>query len=162
MKAYVVKENYGFGRIIGVVTDEEVAKRYCRDMENGRNLQYIETELDALEIPKEILYNVCFRGFGNPNNPAEFFKEVLENNEVDALVIEETQFDLMMASLLTFQMDPKEHVIRFWIKTSNAPSAKRIAKAKLNSYKREEDDFEFMHYYPTASEERKFKYYRHG
>ncbi len=51
---YVIKEKIQLfsneSKIIGAVSDEKLAKKYCRDMRTGRDLYYEAVELDAQEM----------------------------------------------------------------------------------------------------------------
>ena len=156
-KVFVIKKRHWLGTdtIVGVVSSEEFAKRYCKDMKGDQYLHYESFEIDTLEIPERILYEVRVSRYSEKKNMVDYFHDVLDNGTFEACAVEPDSWTNLIAKLLVFVLE--EYGIRFWCYAKNAGQAKRIASIKLRSYKPDPDDFMLLHSYPTVSKKRKIK-----
>ena len=161
---YVIKENgYGYReRIVGAVSDEKTAKRYCRDMRTGRELFYEAVELDAVtmdEISAEKIYVVERRVPWKANKDVpvtEMYKELMNIDPV-ALVEVDHFMTVTYASLRTLRLesDLDGTALSFWCYAKSAPAALGIMERTLKDF--DPSVLEWGVYHPLKGDNKELK-----
>ncbi len=158
---YVIKEKIQLfsneGKIIGAVSDEKIAKKYCRDMRTGRELYYEAVELDGQEmtdIPSEKIYRIV-REVGwtvnKEDNLSEVYQDLMKISP-NALFDEEDFLSITYASLRIIRLhsDYNGTSLSFWCFAKNAPAALGIMKRTLKDF--DPSVLELGVYYPINTD----------
>lgn len=163
-KIYVIKECSfgGYSNIIGAVSDERTAKRFCRDKRTDKELCYEPVELDAPEmtdVEGEKIYKVVKNSmwtFEEKDSVVEAYKHIEEMNPIPLVEVEDF-LTVAYASLRTLRLTSDHNGTRleFWCYAKSAPAAKNIIKRQLRGF--DPSVLEWGVYHPIRKDNKELK-----
>lgn len=140
MKIYIIKEivSGGDGKIIGAVSDENTAKRFCRDMRKDRELCYVAVDLDSpdiTDIPEEKIYRIVRETYwitDRDSSVSEVYHRMLEITPI-ALVVDGDFVTAGIARLRSVMLESTNNstTLEFWCYAKTAPDAIDIMNESL-------------------------------
>lgn len=143
-KVFIIKEKnnpFSRERIVCSFTDEEVAKKYCRDMRTDGELYYDTINLNPCtlqDISAEKIYQIQYKidWYFNEDTPEIDVYNDLMKVEPVTLVAKEHLFSVANASLRSVRLNSDVYgtTFSFWCYAKDAPAAMKIMKRTLKSF----------------------------